>query len=284
MTVRSPRAWIRAALLLLLGIGAIWFPSMTRSQPAAAPESAAPAAPASSAPAESGEETTAPSSAGSSVWELIYASGWVGLAIILLSVAAVALVLENVAVIRRKGLIPPGLPEDLHAHITAGEFALAEQACKLRPSYLAYVVLAGLRETRMSYEAVERAMESASQEQASRLARRIEYLALIGNIAPMLGLLGTVYGILLAFKKVAESQGTAVAADLADGVYLALVTTVEGLVVAIPTLGAYAILRSRLEQFAGEINVLAERVFVNFKHGGHGRREASVRPLVDVDG
>lgn len=282
MNGRSPGAWIRAALLLLLGIGAAWFPSVTRSQPAAAPEPAT----ASSAPAESADEATAPapSPAGSSVWELIYASGWVGLAIILLSVAAVALVLENVAVIRRKGLIPPGLPEDLHAHITAGEFALAEQACKLHPSYLAYVVLAGLRETRMGYEAVERAMESASQEQASRLARRIEYLALIGNIAPMLGLLGTVYGILLAFKKVAESQGTAVAADLADGVYLALVTTVEGLVVAIPTLGAYAILRSRLEQFAGEINVLAERVFVNYKHGGRGRREASVRPLVDVDG
>ena len=112
--------------------------------------------------------------------------------------------------------------------------AEAEQLCKHRPSYLSYVVLAGLQEIRVGYDAVEKAMEDASQEQSARLFRRVEYLAVIGNIAPMLGLLGTVYGILLAFKKLADTPGAADAARLADGIYLALVTTVEGLIVAIP--------------------------------------------------
>lgn len=91
----------------------------------------------------------------------------------------------------------------------------------------------------------------------------------------MLGLLGTVYGILLAFKRVAETQGTAVAADLADGVYLALVTTVEGLVVAIPSLGAYAIFRNRVEQLAGDVGRLAEQVFADFKRNTRARTSSS---------
>lgn len=133
-------------------------------------------------------------------------------------------------------------------------------------------MLAGLQEVRIGYSAVEKAMEDASQEQAARLFRKVEYLALVGNIAPMLGLLGTVYGLVLAFKKVAESRGTALAADLADGIYLALVTTVMGLVVAIPALSAYAIFRSRIEQLASEVNVLAEQIYINYKRGRLARR------------
>ncbi|MFO0944344.1 MAG: MotA/TolQ/ExbB proton channel family protein [Planctomycetota bacterium] len=223
-----------------------------------------------------GEEGTiqtnsAEDSTSTAVWEMVKASGWIGAVIVLLSVTALSLVIEDLIVIRRKSLIPPGLAQDLHAHVSAGEYALAQNACKLRPSYLSYVVAAGLREVKIGYESVEKAMENASQEQAARLFRKVEYLALIGNISPMLGLLGTVYGILLAFKKVAESQGAALAADLADGVYLALVTTVQGLIVAIPTLSAYAIFRSRIEQFASEVNLKAESIFADYKHGRKAR-------------
>ena len=143
------------------------------------------------------------------IWTLVEASGSIGAMIILLSVAGLALILEHALTIRRSVLIPKGLPEELHSHITQDEFAKAEQLCKLRPSYLSYVVLSGLQEVRISYRAVEKAMEDASQEQAARLFRKVEYLALIANIAPMLGLLGTVYGILLAFKKIAETQWAA---------------------------------------------------------------------------
>ncbi len=67
--------------------------------------------------------------------------------------------------------------------------------------------------------------------------RRIEYLSVIGNIAPMVGLLGTVTGMIFAFQQVATTRGAAGAGDLAEGIYQALVTTVGGLVVAIPALG-----------------------------------------------
>ena len=206
------------------------------------------------------------------VMELIAASGGIGMTIIGLSIAALALMLEHVLTIRRSVLAPPGVAETLHRHITAGEYKPADGACKQQPSYLTFVVSAGLQEVRLGYGAVEKAMEDSSQEQAARLFRKAEYLALIGSIAPMLGLLGTVYGLLLAFKKVSETQGAALASDLADGIYLALITTVMGLVVAIPALSAYAIFRSRIEQFAAEVNLLAEQVFVNYKQSRGPRR------------
>src|ERR671914_570403 len=99
---------------------------------------------------------------------------------------------------------------------------------------------------------VEKAMEDATAEQAARLFRRIEYLSVIGNIAPMVGLLGTVTGMLLAFKQVADTEGSAGAAQLADGIYQALVTTVAGLIIAIPSLGAFALFRSRVDQLVAE--------------------------------
>jgi biopolymer transport protein ExbB len=209
------------------------------------------------------------------LWTMIEASGTIGAVIILLSVAALALVFENLMTIRRSALMPIGLAHRLHANITAGEYSEAEQACKERPSYLSYVVLAGLQEVRLGYRAVEKAMEDASQEQASRLFRKVEYLALISNLAPMLGLLGTVVGILEAFRTIAQKGGQAVAADLADGVYLALVTTVQGLVVGIPALAVYAIFRNRVEQLASEVSLLSEQIFVNYRRLRASKRHAA---------
>ncbi|MBY0586237.1 MotA/TolQ/ExbB proton channel family protein [bacterium] len=248
-----PRRFLLIAALLTVGLSA-YRPSL--AQDAAPPRGAG-----------KGEEVA--ESNGSrppdTILTLVEASGSIGAMIILLSIAGVALILEHAMTIRRTVLIPKGLPEELHSLITQDDFTKAEQLCKLRPSYLSYVVLSGLQEVRMGYRAVEKSMEDASQEQAARLFRKVEYLALIANIAPMLGLLGTVYGILLAFKKIAETQGAAVASDMAGGVYLALVTTVEGLLVGIPALGAYAIFRARVEQLASEVGLVSEQVFNNYK-------------------
>ena len=116
-------------------------------------------------------------------------------------------------------------------------------------------------------------MEDATAEESARLFRKIEYLSVIGNIAPMLGLLGTVIGILMAFKKVASLGVTAQAADLAGGIYLALVTTVEGLIVAIPALGAFAVFRNRVDQLVAEVGSSVVQVFAPLK-----RRRSSGPP------
>ena len=148
--------------------------------------------------------------------------------------------------------MPAGLRERVQQQLAAGNLKGAFQACDAQPSFLSFLLRTSLAEAESGWTAVEKALEDATAEQTARLMRRVEYLAVIGNIAPMLGLLGTVVGLLFAFHEVASTQGVARAADLADGIYHALVSTVGGLIVAIPAMAVYAAFRNRVDQLAAE--------------------------------
>jgi biopolymer transport protein ExbB len=202
-------------------------------------------------------------------FEILFAGGPVGVLIVsllfALSLTAAYLVFEQIMTIRRSELIPQGLGENVRRCLSAGKIADADQACRSEPSFLAFILLSGLAEIEGGWTAVEKAMEDATAEQSSRLLRKIEYLSVIGNIAPMLGLLGTVTGMIIAFQQVASTQGSAGAAELAEGIYQALVTTVCGLIVAIPSLGAFAIFRNRVDQFTAEAAYVAQHTFVPLK-------------------
>jgi biopolymer transport protein ExbB len=189
-------------------------------------------------------------------WQIIFSGGPLGIAnmvvLIGLSITALALAVDDLRIVRKGRIIPEGLSEEVRERVAAGELGQARTVCSAYPSFLAAVILHGLAEAEGGWAGVEKAMEDATAEQAARLFRRIEYLSVIGNIAPMVGLLGTVTGMLLAFKQVADTEGNAGAAQLADGIYQALVTTVAGLIIAIPSLGAFALFRSRVDQLVAE--------------------------------
>lgn len=197
--------------------------------------------------------------------EIVFSGGPLGIAIMLvligLSMTAAYLVFEHLMTIRRADLIPDGLGEQVRQCLTNGDLAGAQAACNARPSFLSFVLLHGMSELEFGWTAVEKAIEDALSEQSARLFRKIEYLSVIGNIAPMVGLLGTVTGMILAFQNVAATQGTASAPQLAEGIYQALVTTVGGLIIAIPAIGAFAIFRNRIDQFVAEAGFLAQHVF-----------------------
>lgn len=210
-------------------------------------------------------------------FSIVFAGGVVGIAIILLllalSLTAAYLVFEHLMTIRRGELMPEGLSEQVRELLLAGRLGEADQACRQTPSLLSFVLLNGLSEVDGGWEAVEKAMEDATAEQSARLFRKIEYLSVIGNIAPMVGLLGTVTGMIFAFQRVASTQGAAGAGDLAEGIYQALVTTVGGLLVAIPSLGAFAVFRNRLDQLVAEAAYLAQHGLAPLKR----RRAAATR-------
>lgn len=206
------------------------------------------------------------------------AAGWVGHTIIVLSVIAMGLAIDHMLTIRAKKLMPPGLADQVRQLIQAGNAKKAYELCQQHPSVLANVLSAGLSEADGGWPAVEKAMEDTVAEESARLYRRIEYLSVIGNVAPMLGLLGTVIGMIDAFEQVAETQGVARAADLAQGIYLALVTTVQGLVVAIPTLGAFAIFRNRVDQLIAEVAYQAQHTFSPLRRVRSQTRTAATAP------
>ena len=217
------------------------------------------------------------SDAPQSFLEIVHAGGLVGYIIMLLSVVAVALAIEHAITIRASVLLPPGLADKVREQVKASQFAQAEQACKLHPSMLGTVLHAGLSEVDGGWPNIEKAMEDTLADQSARLFRKIEFLSVIGNIAPMLGLLGTVIGMVMAFREVAMTQGAARAADLAEGIYLALVTTVQGLVVAIPCLSVFAVFRNRVDQMVAEVSYAAQHAFTPLKRA-RGRKPASTNP------
>ena len=213
---------------------------------------------------------------------ILFAGGWVGLAIILLllalSMTAAYLVFEQMMTLRRSELIPDGLGDNVRQLLVMGRIEEADQGCRGQPSFLSFVLLNGLAEVEGGWAAVEKAVEDATAEQAARLFRRIEYLSVIGNIAPMVGLLGTVTGMILAFEQVASTQGSAGAGELAKGIYQALVTTVGGLIVAIPSLGAFAIFRNRVDQLVAEAAYVAQHVFTPLKRRGRPAKPGTPAP------
>ncbi len=215
-------------------------------------------------------------------WLFWFGAGWFGFVIMMLlalcSVAALALALEDFLRIRRQVIAPSNLADEVYAHLAQNELAKAEQVCKDRPSFLSTVLLAGLQEARHGYEAAEKAMEDAAQDQNARLHRKLEYLNILCGIGPMLGLLGTVWGMVVAFQQVAVTQGRADPGQLAGGIYQALYTTVWGLLIAIPGLGCYGILRNWADKFSAEASVLAERTFAPFKRGRATRKTAEPGP------
>jgi len=217
-----------------------------------------------------------------SVWSV--AGGPVGVLIVLLSIAAVALVIEHVMTIRAGVLMPDRLADEVRTLLAEGKLLPAMQRCREAPSVLSFVLEAGLSEIDGGWPAVEKALEDATADQSARLFRKIEYLSVIGNIAPMLGLLGTVIGMIFAFREVANTQGAARAADLAEGIYLALVTTVEGLIVAIPALAAFAFFRNRVDQLVAEVSYMAQHAFMPLKRGRVVVRKGATPPSPPVAG
>lgn len=205
--------------------------------------------------------------------EWIHAAGFIGWAIMALSVAALALIVEHFISIRRGALLPLALAEEAHQLINQGKLGDAEQAAKNSHSFLGHVLAAGLADVSIGYKAAEKAMEDACVEQSARLFRKIEYLSVIGTIAPMLGLLGTVLGMIEAFNEF-KNQANPQVSQFAPGISQALVTTAMGLIVAVPALAGYAIFRNRIDGLVAEAALVAEHLFADFKRRSLSKRKS----------
>ena len=210
------------------------------------------------AQASSGDPTVpSTETQGDGILDIVLSGGPIGVVIVLiligLSVSTAYLLFDQIMTLRRRELIPDGIADSVRQALLTGRVSEADAACRRSPSVLSVVLLSGLSEIDFGWREVEKAVEDSLTQQASRLMRKIEYLSVFGNISPMVGLLGTVTGMIFAFQQVATTRGAAGAGGLAEGIYQALVTTVGGLVVAIPSLAIYAVCRNRVDNMIAEI-------------------------------
>lgn len=229
--------------------------------------------------AAAGEGTAEAAEPASGLIDIVFSGGVIGLLIMLLlfalSITAAYLVFDQIMALRRTEVLPAGLAEAVRQALLTGQIQQADAACRRSPSVLGFVLHNGLTELELGWPQVEKAIEDALAEQSSRLMRRIEYLSVIGNIAPMVGLLGTVTGMIIAFQQVALSEGAAGAGELAEGIYQALVTTVGGLVIAIPSLGAFAIFRNRVDGLIAEAAYESQHALGPIKRRPTAKRPAA---------
>lgn len=199
--------------------------------------------------------------------DTLVAGGLVGLLILLLSMVAVGFIIEHSLSIRKSVLMPDYVLAELDDLIGQGKIDDALTACydPQNQSLAAYVVAAGLERYKGSefgFAEYKAAVEEAGEDQTGRLYRKTEMLGLIGSIAPMLGLTGTVLGMIKAFNKIASSGGMARPDELADGIGQALVTTLMGLVVAIPTMVAFSYFRNRIDSIVAEAGKRVEQIMM----------------------
>lgn len=182
-----------------------------------------------------------------------------------LSVTCTSMIGTQLWAHRRRGYVPDALNDALKRALYEKKLEPAFSALAGENSMLASVVGAGLRQARHGYLAMVRAAEQRADEVAVRKLRTIEPLNIIGNVAPMLGLFGTVYGIILSFREIVASGGAADPVALAAGIGTALVATFWGLVVAIPALAFYGVLRSRIDSLTVEAAAAAEELIATLK-------------------
>jgi biopolymer transport protein ExbB len=206
---------------------------------------------------ETGGEST------SFVESVLTKGGPIGWVIMLMSVATLALIIEFGVNVRADKLCPPELIDEVEALLEEDEYQEALELCESEPNFITRSLAAGLPRLGEGYAKVKEAMEGAAGIEAVKLQQKVSWMLFLSNVAPLLGLFGTVSGMITAFQKIVELGAKVTPADLAGGISAALVTTFLGLLVAIPAVTAYQYFRNKATRisihFAEVLEEMTER-------------------------
>lgn len=176
------------------------------------------------------------------------------------SVAGIAIIIDAIIHLRQKVVAPEETTEHIRSLIEARQFKELLEFTSEDQSFISYSLNAGLRRAHLGYAAMREAMESAIGERISSYFRRIEMLNIIGNIGPLIGLFGTVLGMIEAFNVLGTTSGNAKPSDLASGISKALWHTFFGLGVALPCLVFYGMMRTKIDKMTSAAAMTVEEL------------------------
>ena len=255
---RRPFLWAGFTLAWLVVLALV--PGATlRGQEAKKDAPAAAAAPAAAPAAEPAKDQR------SMLRWAIDASGPIGIGIVLLSVFFTAMVIRFFMEFRVVEAVPPALIDKLELAIKDRKFQDAYDACRDDNSFLAKVVRTGIANLPNGRAEAKEAMSETSNEIVITMESRISYLATIGTLGPMIGLVGTLMGMIESFQTIANSGGSQPRSDeVAKGISTALFITLEGVTLAVPAIFFYAFFRNRIAMIALEATKVADRTIGAF--------------------
>ncbi len=189
------------------------------------------------------------------VIDLIFQGGILMFPIMLTSVIALAITIERFVTLRRAAIDTRNFMDSLRTVLRQRRVPDAIELCEENDGSIARIMKAGLLKHDRSKEDIREAIEDAAHLEVPRLERYMSALATCASVAPLLGLLGTVQGMIMAFAKIQDLKGQVNPSDLAEGIGNALITTAAGLTVAIPTLVVYNYFVSRVDNLVLEMEV-----------------------------
>jgi biopolymer transport protein ExbB len=254
-------AWIWGLVTLVwLAVLAVVPDSNARAQDAAKGGAAAPAPAGAAAPAPAAETKTPKSMLR---WAA-EASGPIGFFILCLSIYFTALVIRLFLEFRVSEAVPIALVEKLDAAIKDKKFQEAYDACRDDNTFLARLVRTGIANLPNGRPEAKESMDDVAEEIVVGMESRISYLATIGTLGPMIGLVGTVWGMIRSFQELATGGGQAKPEKLAEGISTALFITLEGVSLSVPAIFFFAYFRNRIAQISTEATKVADRTINAF--------------------
>ena len=182
-----------------------------------------------------------------------------------ISFTFVAFFVMNLLVSRRDNICPLHLVESFETHLNEKRYQEAYELAKADESILGQVLASGLSKLSTGYDNALAGMQETGQEESLKMDQRLSILALIGTVAPMFGLLGTVDGMVASFQVIARSSTTPKPSELAQGISMALVTTLVGLWLAIPAIMAFNLLKNRQTKLLLEAGIFSENLMKRFQ-------------------
>jgi biopolymer transport protein ExbB len=185
---------------------------------------------------------------GPGFWDIVYGDSLVNLLIWLMiaatSFATVWLIIDAIITVKREKLLPEDVVDGVRDALSEGDLGVALETCEANPGPLSTILMAGFSNIHEGYEVIQESVASSAEMESEKVMQRVNYLNLCGQIAPMLGLLGTVVGMVAAFGGLATATGAAKGQILAQSISTALWTTCVGLLISVPALLAFTLIRN----------------------------------------
>jgi len=212
---------------------------------------------------------------------LLHSADAVTIIILLLSIAGLTLIIQGFIKNRASVFMPAESTEHIRELIGQKKFKELIEYTESDPSFVSKALNPALKRA-PSFSSMKEAMETAIGEQTAEQFRKIEYLNIIGNLGPLLGLLGTVLGMIVAFSAMKAAGGSANPGDLAGGISKALCHTFEGLALAVPCLACFGILRTIVDRLTVQGALVAEELLLMVKPAEKPAAAPGVRPQTGV--
>lgn len=190
---------------------------------------------------------------------------WPAFIILAGSVAAITLIVEHFINVRAATVAPPEQVKRARQLIEARKYRECVETMKKSNTFFATVMSAALQHGRHGFEAMHAAAVEKAGEVSGRMFRKVEYLNIIGNLGPLMGLLGTVLGMIVTFANMGGGSGSADAGELSRGISLALVNTLLGLGLAIVGMGFFGVCRNRIDALTAAAAVEALDLLEHFR-------------------